>query len=94
MKGLEMEYFEWYDWVHIDIDSIDLFSVFSGGIKLGSEMPSMSNLIQHICLGMMSDMINKGTTIWPLNFPITVVVGKIVQFSPIRHAHWTSFAPA
>jgi hypothetical protein len=82
IKGLEIQYFIWYHWAHIEIHSVDAFSLFSGGVKLGSGAPSMWNLIQHICSDMVSNMTDEENTHGLQNFLNTVVVGKIAQFSP------------
>jgi hypothetical protein len=82
MKGLEIEYFKWYHWVHIEIHSIDAFSLFSGGVKLGSGVPSMWSLIQRVCSNMASNMTNEENTHGLLNCLNTIVVGRIAQFSP------------
>ncbi|KAJ7318719.1 hypothetical protein DFH08DRAFT_819618 [Mycena albidolilacea] len=40
-------------WAHIEICSVDAFSLFLGGVKLGSGAPSMWNMIQRICSNML-----------------------------------------
>jgi hypothetical protein len=67
--------------VHIEICSVDAFSLFSGA-KLGSGAPSMCNLIQLICSDMVSNMTNEEDTDGLLSFLNTIVVGKIAQFPP------------